>query len=108
MSTDNIDRELLTIAARAIAEYTAWTARNEARTAAKKWRRDGGFERGEEISENTTDDEALAEWRALESAAMRSQRKLSAARAATRRAVVRTRTNLVRAAASLAEKEQPQ
>jgi hypothetical protein len=73
----------------AIAEHAAWTARNSSRAAMKKWHREGGFERGEEVSEATTDAEALTEWKALESEAIRTQRRLTTARAATRRAIAR-------------------
>lgn len=80
---------LLNVAARAIAEHAAWTARNQARKALQKWKRDAGYERGEEIKEGDWEAEDWAEIKAMESAASTAQRKLETARAATRRAIAK-------------------
>lgn len=84
---------LLPIAWAAVAEHKAWKARNEARTALRQFFKSYTDETGERFDR---DDclhggmhEDVAAFDAVSKPAKEAQRKLTSARAATRRAVVR-------------------
>jgi len=95
------ERTLLVVAAKAIEEHVAWKARNSARKALRTFYRNYSDETGERFDR---DDciaggmhEDAAAFDAVSNPAKEAQQKLTSARAATRRAIVR-------AAAAIGEK----
>lgn len=93
------DRELLELAEigkRAIAEHAAWVARNKTRKEHRDFLRSYERETGEWFDVNQAEQEDVARHTELLKPAQDAQKKLTSARAATRRAIVRAAAEIGR------------
>lgn len=94
------DRELLELAEigkRAVAEHAAWVARNKARKEHRDFLHSYERETGEWFAVEQAEQEDVTRHHELLKPAQDAQKKLTSARAATRRAIVRAAAEIGRA-----------